>query len=64
MASMWDILQLLAELQVDAEPDPHASHIAGYLPGSESRAASKLAQSSWVAKMWDILQILAHPGLF
>jgi hypothetical protein len=29
MAMMWDILQLLAELQVEAEPGPYSSHIDG-----------------------------------
>ena len=29
MAKVWDILKLFAELQVEAEPGPHTSHIAG-----------------------------------
>ena len=29
VAKIWDILQRFAELQAEAEPGPHASHIAG-----------------------------------
>jgi hypothetical protein len=60
MAKMWDILQLFAELQVEAEPGPHTSHSAGELLESERRATGKLVQSSCMANMWDILKLLAE----
>ena len=51
MAKVWDILQLFAELQVEAGPVLLFPH--GWV-------ATRKLQSSWMAKLWDILQLFAE----
>ena len=52
MAKMWDIMQLLAELQVEAGPGPTLPTLLG----SYYRSTELVC----VAKMWDILQLVAE----